>query len=65
MSDQAFNANPTVFVPTKLTKRRAAKQSLWLSESDDSDYESGEEVEPIDGDEVFGAWKSYYRPPLC
>jgi hypothetical protein len=55
MADQTFNANPTVFAPTKLTKRRTAKESLWLSGSDESDYESGDDIEPIDGDEVFGA----------
>ena len=54
--DQVFNANPTVFVPTKTASRRAAKDSLWISDSDESDYGSDNEAEPIDADEVFGAY---------
>ncbi|KAI0031704.1 hypothetical protein K488DRAFT_78919 [Vararia minispora EC-137] len=62
MSDQTFNANPTVFALTKSAKRRAAKELLWLSQSDESDYDSGDEFEPIDGDEVFDLIRSISDP---
>ncbi|KZV70636.1 hypothetical protein PENSPDRAFT_651366 [Peniophora sp. CONT] len=60
--DQVFNANPTIFVPTKTASRRAARDSLWATDSDESDYGSDSEPEPIDADEVFDLIRSISDP---
>ena len=62
MSSEAFNPNPTIFVPTK-TKTSAAfakRNSIWLNDpeldsQDEDDEDESENVEEIDQDEIFGA----------
>jgi len=58
MTSEVFNPNPTVIATAgPSTKRRAAqaRHSLWLSDDEDSTtYDSDDEPEPIDADEIFG-----------
>lgn len=65
MSSEAFNPNPTVFVPTKskTTNSFSKGNSLWLDDQDDNnDSEEQEDnmdvKEDIDGDEIFGDYKA-------
>ena len=58
---EIYNPNPTIFVPTRLSKasHHAKAHSLWLDD-DDSDRERAAEddsdaIEAIDQDEIFGA----------
>lgn len=58
MPGEIFNANPTIYAPSKPHTRSSdldKGQSLWIGdahhEEDDSD-----EIEPIDQDEVFGTY---------
>ncbi|CAL1703470.1 unnamed protein product [Somion occarium] len=69
MSSEAFNPNPTIFVPTK-SKTAAAflrSNSLWLDDGerhgDAEDYEEdSDEVEEIDQDEIFELIRSISDP---
>lgn len=55
MSNQAFNANPTVYTSKKAHKSALpSKKSIWIDDVEEEEDES-DEVEPIDQDEVFGA----------
>jgi hypothetical protein len=60
MSSEVFNPNPTIFVTPNTSTRRPARNTLWMTDSDDSSYESDDEIEPIDGDEVFGEHPAIY-----
>ena len=54
MSNQVFNANPTVYTSSKSHKTKSGLSSkLWIDDVEEEDDES-DEVEPIDQDEVFG-----------
>ncbi|KAI0261057.1 hypothetical protein BC834DRAFT_897840 [Gloeopeniophorella convolvens] len=55
MSSEVFNPNPTIIATAQPNTRRKAShaQSLWLSDSEDSSFDSDDEPEPIDADEVF------------
>lgn len=64
MSTQIFNANPTVYAPSKPYTRRSdliAKDSLWIEDSQDSDDDDSDEVELIDQDEIFGARRTLFQ----
>lgn len=62
MSSEAFNPNPTVFVPTKTKTSSvfAKRNSIWLNDpeidasDDENEDNESEEVEEIDQDEIFG-----------
>lgn len=61
MQGEIFNANPTIFAPSKPSGRANRlnnARSLWMVDpsSDDTDDEgdSPDEVEEIDQDEIFG-----------
>jgi hypothetical protein len=55
MTSEVFNANPTIVATAAPTARRRAAFSLWLSDDEDSDiYDSDDEPQPIDADEIFG-----------
>ena len=57
MPGEIFNANPTVYAPSKPYTRKSdlgEGRSLWVGDVEDSKDDS-DEVEPIDQDEIFGA----------
>jgi hypothetical protein len=58
MTSEVFNPNPKIIVTAGPSARRRAPQarhSLWLSDHEDSStYDSDDEPEPIDADEIFG-----------
>jgi hypothetical protein len=59
MASEVFNPNPTIITtvgPTARKRAAQARHSLWLSDDEDSTttYDSDDEPEPIDADEVFG-----------
>ena len=58
MTSEVFNPNPKIIVTAGPSARRRgaqAQQSLWLSDDEDSTtYDSDDEPEPIDADEIFG-----------
>lgn len=62
MTTEVFNPNPTIIVTAGPSARRRtaqARQSLWLSDDEDSTtYDSDDEPEPIDADEIFGEFLS-------
>lgn len=53
MPAEIYNANPTIFVPTKSLKASGA-QSLWMDDLNPSSMSATDEDEPIDADEIFG-----------
>lgn len=56
MPAEVFNANPTIYAPSKPYSRKAdlgKGPSLWIEDSD-SDDDDSDEVELIDQDEIFG-----------
>jgi hypothetical protein len=58
MASEVFNPNPTIIATAGPTARkRVAGHSLWLSDDEDATttYDSDDESEPIDTDEVFGS----------
>jgi len=60
MSSEVFNPNPIVFSTTKSSARRkpsSSSHSLWIADKAESDYGS-DEVEVIDGEEVFGLYRA-------
>jgi hypothetical protein len=61
MTSEVFNPNPTIIVTAgPSARRRVARQSLWLSDDEDSTiYDSDDEPEPIDADEIFGGIPSF------
>ena len=68
MSSEAFNPNPTIFVPTK-TKTLSAfakRNSIWLNDpeidprADEDGEDESAEVEDIDQDEIFGALLAFF-----
>ncbi|KZP32549.1 FAM96B protein [Athelia psychrophila] len=62
MSNQAFNANPTVYTSKKAHKSALpSKKSIWIDDVEEEEDES-DEVEPIDQDEVFDLIRSIYDP---
>ena len=70
MTSEVFNPNPTIIATAgPSTRRRAAqaRHSLWLSDDDEDSatYDSDDEPEPIDADEIFGGDPvSYLSLPL-
>jgi hypothetical protein len=58
MTSEVFNPNPRIIATAEPSARRRAaqaRQSLWLSDDEDSTtYDSDDEPEPIDADEIFG-----------
>lgn len=57
MAGEIFNANPTVYTPSKPYTRKSDlgnPNSLWMG-GDERENDDSDEVEPIDQDEVFGA----------
>jgi hypothetical protein len=57
MPGEIFNANPTVYAPSKSYSRKshmASGQSLWIGDVQDEEDDS-DDIEPIDQDEIFGA----------
>jgi hypothetical protein len=64
MASEIFNPNPTIIAtagPTTRKRVSQARHSLWLSDDEDATttYDSDDESEPIDADEVFG------NDPFC
>jgi len=57
MPGEIFNANPTVYAPSKPYSRKTELRSLWIGDTQDEDDDS-DEVEVIDQDEIFGAYIS-------
>jgi len=58
MPGEIFNANPTVYASSKPYTRKShldSGQSLWTGDAQDGEDDS-DEVEPIDQDEIFGAY---------
>jgi hypothetical protein len=69
MASEVFNPNPTIITtvgPTARKRAAQARHSLWLSDDEDSTttYDSDDEPEPIDADEVFGVVLSVPVPLL-
>ncbi|KAI0003393.1 hypothetical protein BJV74DRAFT_813568 [Russula compacta] len=66
MASEVFNPNPTIIATAGPTTRRRAAQachSLWLSDDEDSTvYDSDDEPEPIDADEIFDLIRSISDP---
>ncbi|KAF8431745.1 FAM96B protein [Boletus edulis BED1] len=66
MNAQMFNANPTIYVSQKSSRksRFEAGQSLWVDDDDYDDEErsSHADVEPIDQDEIFELIRSISDP---
>ena len=68
MASEVFNPNPTIIAtagPTARKRVAQARHSLWLSDDEDATttYDSDDESEPIDADEVFG--NDPFLCPLC
>lgn len=62
MPGEIFNANPTVYAPSKPSSRKADpgnNRSLWIGDDSDTEDDS-DDVELIDQDEVFGMC-TYHR----
>lgn len=61
-----FNANPTIYVSHKPSRKSRFEtgQSLWVDGDDDQDS-STTEVEPIDQDEIFGNNARAHHGTLC
>jgi hypothetical protein len=58
MNGEIFNANPTVYTPSKRSSRKSkfeVGQSLWVDQQDQPELSDESDVEPIDQDEIFGA----------
>ena len=55
MAMQIFNANPTIYVSRKSSRKSRFEtgQSLWVDD-DNEDRSISTDVEPIDQDEIFG-----------
>ena len=70
MTSEVFDPNPTITATAGPAVRRRAAQarhSLWLSDDDEdpTTYDSDDEPEPIDADEIFGRDPvSYLSLPL-
>ncbi|KAI0253781.1 FAM96B protein [Lactifluus subvellereus] len=67
MASEVFNPNPTIITtvgPTARKRAAQARHSLWLSDDEDSTttYDSDDEPEPIDADEVFDLIRSISDP---
>jgi len=65
MNTQIFNANPTVYVSRKATRKSRFEtgQSLWVDADDDNDGSSNDDdVEPIDQDEIFELLRTITDP---
>ncbi|KAH8102936.1 hypothetical protein BXZ70DRAFT_1070658 [Cristinia sonorae] len=69
MSSEAFNPNPTIFVPTKTktSESFAKRNSIWLNDpeidsQEDEDEENDASVEEIDQDEIFDLIRSISDP---
>lgn len=61
MASSSYNPNPTII---KLSSRKQSvhnTRSLWVAEPEDDGYDTPEEVELIDQDEVFGLSISLYK----
>lgn len=55
MPGEIYNANPTVFAPSKSSKAAVpAVHSLWSDELWSSDDDERDEADVIDSDEIFG-----------
>ncbi|KAH9977347.1 FAM96B protein [Lactifluus volemus] len=67
MASEIFNPNPTIIAtagPTTRKRVSQARHSLWLSDDEDATttYDSDDESEPIDADEVFDLIRSISDP---
>ena len=52
---EVYNANPTVFSTSKVSKARpGVSHSLWQSQKVEDDELDGDTVEGIDSEEIFG-----------
>ena len=63
MPNKIFNANPTIYAPSKpytRTSNLGNGRSLWIGDAQDVEDDS-DEVEPIDQDEIFGTDPSRSR----
>jgi hypothetical protein len=56
MPAEIFNPNPTIFAPSKPSKRASSLETqIWAPEADAPEpADDSDETEPIDQDEVFG-----------
>ena len=55
MPGEIFNANPTVYAPSKPYTRKShldSGRSLWMGDEEEED--DSDDIEPIDQDEIFG-----------
>lgn len=66
MNGEIFNANPTVYASKRSTRKSKfeAGQSLWIDEQYQPELSNESEVEPIDEDEIFGAFQAFLTPKL-
>jgi hypothetical protein len=58
MPGEIFNANPTVYAPSKPYTRKSdlgKGGSLWMGDVQDGE-DDYDEVDPIDQDEIFGTY---------
>jgi hypothetical protein len=67
MNGEIFNANPTVYALAKRSTRKSkfeAGQSLWVDEQAQPEVIDEPDVEPIDQDEIFGAFGAFFTAKL-
>ncbi|KAG1764231.1 FAM96B protein [Suillus occidentalis] len=66
MNGEIFNANPTVYASKRSTRKSKfeAGQSLWIDEQYQPKLSNESEVEPIDEDEIFGAFQAFLTPKV-
>ncbi|KAJ8592626.1 FAM96B protein [Rhizopogon salebrosus TDB-379] len=65
MNGEIFNANPTVYTPSKRSSRKSkfeVGQSLWVDQQDQPELSDESDVEPIDQDEIFDLIRSIADP---
>ncbi|KAL5528995.1 hypothetical protein ACEPAG_4969 [Sanghuangporus baumii] len=53
MPAEVYNANPTVFATSKVSKPSIASHSIWIDDADAPRHGENDEAEPIDSDEIF------------
>jgi hypothetical protein len=66
MNGQIFNANPTVYTSKRSSRKSKfeAGQSLWVDEQYRPELSDESDVEPIDQDEIFGAFHTFLTAKL-
>ncbi|KAI5119086.1 hypothetical protein M0805_004859 [Coniferiporia weirii] len=63
MPTEMYNANPTVFEPSRLANSSSVSHSLWIDDEDSATSTGSEdEVEAIDSDEIYGHIRTVYDP---